>query len=45
MTHTIQPTNELNRKAYCKWHNFFLMPLMTAMYYVNKFNWALLRVG
>jgi hypothetical protein len=23
MTHTIPPTDELKRKAYCKWHNYF----------------------
>jgi hypothetical protein len=33
LTHTIPPIDELKRRAYCKWHNFSLMPPMTNVFH------------
>jgi len=36
--HTIPSIDELKRRAYCKLHNIFLMLLMIAMFFVDKYN-------
>jgi hypothetical protein len=43
MSHTIPPLDELKRKAYCMWHNFFLMLLMIVMFSVDMFNRPLIK--
>jgi hypothetical protein len=38
VTHTIPPLDELKRRAYCKWHNSFLMPLIIVMFSIDRYN-------
>jgi hypothetical protein len=40
LTHTISPMDELKRCAYCKWHNYFLMPPMIVMYFTDIYKWS-----
>jgi hypothetical protein len=39
----VPSTDKLKRRAYCKWHNSFLMLLMIAMCFVDRFNGPLTR--
>jgi hypothetical protein len=41
--YTVPPTNELKRRAYCKWHNSFSYALMIVMCSDDKSNWPLTR--
>ena len=37
-SHTIPSMDELKRRAYCKFHNI-LMPPMIVMFFVDRYNW------
>jgi hypothetical protein len=43
INHTIPSADELKRCTYCKWHYYFLMPLMVVMYFVDRFNRPLIK--
>jgi hypothetical protein len=43
LTHTIPPMDELKRRAYCKWHNYFPMPPMVVMFFVDRNNRPYMR--
>jgi hypothetical protein len=40
VTQAISPLDEQKRHDYFKWHDFFLMPLIIVMFYVDIYNRA-----
>jgi hypothetical protein len=44
MSHTIPPIDQLKRRAYCKFHIFFLMLSMIAILFVGTYNRPLMKV-
>jgi len=43
LSHAIPLLDELKRRAYCKWHNFFLMQPMIAIFSIDIFNRPLMK--
>jgi hypothetical protein len=43
INYTLPSADELKRRAYCKYDNFFLMPLMIAIFFVGRSNRPLMR--
>jgi hypothetical protein len=38
LTLIVPHMDELKRRSYCKWHNFFPMPPMIVMFFVDRYN-------
>lgn len=43
LSYPLPPLNELKHRACCKWPNYALMLLMTAMSYAGNSNWLLMK--